>query len=103
MENVIVNSSNGFPTAIKSSNSGDLNIALLSASKIDKNGDGSYGVSPATRSIKTTDSGNGLSPATKRTKITVAELLDKTMKCTIMPRSSSGAVSSSLLVKGEAI
>jgi hypothetical protein len=103
MDNVMGNSSIGFPPAVKGANGGDLSISLFSAAKIDKMSTGSCGVSPATKSIKTTDSGNILSPAIKRVKISVADLLDKTMKCTMMPRSSSGAVSSTLLVKGDAI
>lgn len=104
METVVINSSIGFPPAVKGANGGDLSIALFSAAKIEKTSSGSCGVSPATKSMKTTDSGgNMLSPVPKRTKISVAELLDKTMKCTMMPRSSSGAVSSTLLVKGDAI
>lgn len=102
MDNVVVNFSTGFPPAIKGANGSDLNIALFSAAKIDKISSGGCGVSPGTKSIKTTDSGNMLSPATKRTKISVAELLDKTMKCTMMPRTSSGAVLNTLLVKGNA-
>jgi hypothetical protein len=103
MDNVIVNSSIVFPPAIKGANGVDLSIALFSADRIDKMSTGSCGVSPATKSMKTTDSGNMLSPAIQRAKISVAELLDRTMKCTIMPRSSSGAVSSTLLVKGAAV
>jgi hypothetical protein len=65
----------------------------------DKTTDTSTGASPATRSIRTTDSAADSSVLCKDEKLTVAELLDKAIKCGAVPH-TAGTASSSLLVKG---
>lgn len=79
--------------------SNSMRIDLSPNSRGDKALDTSTGASPATKSVRTNDSAADSSALCKDAKLTVAELLDKAIKCGATPR-TAGAATSTLLVKG---